>query len=198
MKNQHREYQFLQDKKLNINTTHNIYTYQNADRVFYQATSYEILDAIINSGIITKDNHVIDYGSGKGRVAFYLNDKIGCKVTGIECITEIYNIAQNNLIQYHNPKDIEFINIEAIDYIPNGDICFFFHPFSASILEQVLNKIINESKCCKFLIFYWVLPSYEVVLNKYKELKQIHQIDCNLLTPRQASYNKVLIYTINK
>ena len=39
----------------------------------YEPTQYLVLERLVNSGLISKKNTVLDYGTGKGRVCFYLS-----------------------------------------------------------------------------------------------------------------------------
>ena len=43
----------------------------------YEPTPYEVLERLLDSGLITEKNHVLDMGCGKGRVSFFLAQTIG-------------------------------------------------------------------------------------------------------------------------
>ena len=95
-------------KKFSIDICKNIL--YNIKKQYYDARHNCIAYRVI------EDDKLIDYGCGKGRVAFYLNNELGCKVRGLEYAKEIYNLAIKNLEQYGNNKDISFINTNAEDY----------------------------------------------------------------------------------
>ena len=84
----------------------------------YELTPYQILDEIVKLKWLQHDNIVLDVGSGKGRVAFYLNNEIGCRVIGVEIIEELYNESVMNLERFkaQNPsQDILFIKSNILD-----------------------------------------------------------------------------------
>ena len=78
--------EFLTDAKLHIETNGRDESCANTQVMPYEPTPYCVLERLCDSGLITGDNHVIDYGSGKGRAAIYLssipevmfNDEIDC------------------------------------------------------------------------------------------------------------------------
>ena len=61
------------DKLLKIKTTGRDDSHSDQYRYPYEPTSYMVLERLANSGLIRKNNTLIDYGTGKGRVCFYLS-----------------------------------------------------------------------------------------------------------------------------
>lgn len=61
------------DKFLKIKTTGRDDSHSDQYRYPYEPTSYTVLERLANSGLIRKNNILIDYGTGKGRVCFYLS-----------------------------------------------------------------------------------------------------------------------------
>lgn len=61
------------DKLLQIQTTGRDET--NADKYHhpYEPTPYSVLERLAGSGFFSKDDMVLDYGCGKGRVSFFLS-----------------------------------------------------------------------------------------------------------------------------
>ena len=51
------------------------------------------LNALPNSGYITKQNTLIDYGSGKGRVSIFMANQMRCHSIGIEYDERLYERA---------------------------------------------------------------------------------------------------------
>jgi len=62
----------------------------------YEPTPYSVLDRLANSGLIGKDDMVLDYGCGKGRVGFFLSYQTKAKTIGIEYDARIYQGALEN------------------------------------------------------------------------------------------------------
>ena len=70
----------------------------NADQYHYpyEPTPYSVLERLANTGIIRKNNTLLDYGCGKGRVDFFLSYQTRCKSVGVEYDERIYNKAVEN------------------------------------------------------------------------------------------------------
>lgn len=58
------------DKLLKIKTTGRDDSRSDQYRYPYEPTQYLVLERLANSGLISKKNTVLDYGTGKGRVVF--------------------------------------------------------------------------------------------------------------------------------
>ena len=70
----------------------------NADQYHYpyEPTPYSVLERLANTGIIRKNNTLLDYGCGKGRVDFFLSYQTRCRSIGIEYDERIYQKAVEN------------------------------------------------------------------------------------------------------
>ena len=78
------------EKLLNINTAGN----ENWNKTSlhnhpYQPTLYEALDTLFEKYDLDEDDHIVDFGSGKGRIVFYINHFFRCYTNGVE-MNEIY------------------------------------------------------------------------------------------------------------
>ena len=80
------------DKRLHI---HTIGREDEADPNYspYEPTPYSVLERLADSGHIGRKSHLLDYGCGKGRVAFYMASIVGCRVTGIDHSQKLIDIA---------------------------------------------------------------------------------------------------------
>ena len=72
------------DKRLKIQTTGRDDSKEDDYHHPYEPTPYSVLERLAESGYITKENILVDYGCGKGRVDFYLSAKVECKTIGID------------------------------------------------------------------------------------------------------------------
>lgn len=88
------------DKKLNIDTIGRDASKEDEYHYPYEPTPYSVLEKLVESNYISKDNIVIDYGCGKGRVGFFLNNRLGCKVIGIDFDEKMCDLARKNLLDY--------------------------------------------------------------------------------------------------
>ncbi|MCK9526616.1 MAG: SAM-dependent methyltransferase, partial [Limnochordia bacterium] len=50
----------------------------------YEATPYEALDTLFRSYNVRRHKRVVDFGCGRGRVAFYIHRRFQVPVVGIE------------------------------------------------------------------------------------------------------------------
>ena len=136
---------FLIDSQLHIKTTGRNDKHSDTHRYPYEPTSYTVLDRIIESEYISKDDVLLDYGSGMGRVAIYLHSRLGCRALGVELIKEFYKISLDNAKSNKCMDSVTFINGMAERYEVPDDVtaCFFFNPFDIGIMRGVMNRIID-------------------------------------------------------
>lgn len=89
----------------------------------------------------------IDYGSGKGRVILLATEFPFKRIIGVEFSDELHKIAQDNIGRFHSDtskcKDVESVCMDAVNYPLPEDclVCYFFNPFDATIMAQVLSNI---------------------------------------------------------
>ena len=101
----------------------------------YEPTPYSVLERLADSGMIGKDDFVLDYGCGKGRVGFFLSYQTKAKTVGIEYDERIYGGALEN--QMTARTKAEFVLTKAEEYEVPSEVnrCYFFNPFSVEILH---------------------------------------------------------------
>ena len=159
-----------------------------------------MLQRLTESGLIHSDSHVVDYGSGKGRTAFFLRDRIGCRVTGVEFNPLFVSAAEENLRTYAGRAEgIDFIQVNAEDYdVPDDvDVFYFFNPFSEKVLRAVHGKIFESlyrSPRDAKLLFYYPSDEYVSVLMMSEDLQFEDEIDCSDLFPGKDNRERILIF----
>ena len=163
---------YYYEKLFNIKTTgeqQGFYESHHYNR--YEATSYTALETLFKEYPIKNTDTIVDFGCGKGRLAFYANYFFGSTVTGIEMNSNYFDTCINNKKTYSknsnkNKDKINFINIFAEEYkISNFDNKFyFFNPFSLQIFIKVLNNILisieNNPRSIDLILYY---PSDEYI-----------------------------------
>ena len=85
------------EKLLRIKTTGRDDTRSDTFRYPYEPTSYEVLERLANTGIIGKNNTLLDYGCGKGRVSIFMAYQTKCHSIGIEYDERIFKAAEVNV-----------------------------------------------------------------------------------------------------
>ena len=190
------------DKKLKIDTCGRLDGHADAYHHPYEPTPYSVLERLAESGYITKDQKIIDYGCGKGRVGFFLNYKVGCYVVGIEYEEKICTLAKENLKRYvgGDGSTIEFTCKDAKDFpIKNADCFYFFNPFSLEILQSVLGRVkesyyVNPREMQLFL--YYPSDEYVAYLMTQEEFMFVDEIDCNDLFEGENLRERILIFEV--
>lgn len=113
----------------------------------YEPTPYSDLFLLFEKVILKDKDYFVDFGSGKGRVCFYVNYLFNCHTDGIEINLTTYHEALLNLETYnlkHKNKNILRFHLEyAENYIiePLQNIFFFFNPFEVTIFKKVIYNI---------------------------------------------------------
>jgi hypothetical protein len=118
----------------------------------YQATNYFIIEKAFEFLRDQQANfHLVDYGSGKGRImvaAAYYGFK---KITGIDFAESLCREAELN-IEKIKPlfplADFEIICDDAINYSIENDtnVFFFFNPFDEVVMLQIVKNILASLK----------------------------------------------------
>lgn len=170
----------------------------------YEPTEYEALEKLCEEYKLSSSDSVVDFGSGKGRLIFYLNNLFKCKVTGIEMNTYLYKQALNNKKNYLeknkvNEEDINFVCTLAEKYEikQNNNRFYFFNPFSVEIFMKVIDNIIGsdyENKRKIELILFYPSEDYVFFLENYTFF--ILRKEIRLESYEKNSFNKFLIYEL--
>lgn len=183
-----KEYDKKMDKLLNIKTTGLIEWPRGVNMDYFrtESSSYGDLDRFIEEYEWRENSQLVDFGSGKGRILFYLNYRLGIPTTGIE----INKVAYSHLVQNYNdyrtkfPKkanDITLLEIKAEDYeIKETDnVFYFFNPFMVNIFEEVALNI--EESVLAYprevdIVLYYPGIAFGYYLDKFSPFKKIQTI----------------------
>lgn len=143
----------------------------------YEPTDYEALNKLCEEYKLNDTDWIVDFGSGKGRLNFYLNYFFKCNVTGIEMNTYFYKQALNNkkfYLEKHKIYEdkIKFICTLAEKYEiqPKDNKFYFFNPFSIEIFMKVIDNIIGsvyENKRDIEIIIFYPSDDYIFFLEQY-------------------------------
>ncbi len=187
------------DKKLNISTGGIDDSRADAFRYPYEPTPYSVLERLADSGFLNEDSVLVDYGCGKGRVGFFLNRQLGCKIIGIEYDDRIFAQAMENLRNFKR-DGISLLCTRAEDYLPmEADSFYFFNPFSVEILRAVLQNILQsyyEDPREMRLFFYFPSDEYLGELMTNDALMFVDEIDCSDLFESNRQRERVLVFEV--
>ena len=90
----------------------------------YEPTPYTVLERLADSGLIGREDVVLDYGCGKGRVGFFLSHQTGARVIGIEYDDRIYAEALLNRNDAASRAKAEFVLTGAETYAVPPSLLF--------------------------------------------------------------------------
>ena len=167
----------------------------------YEPTAYSVLKRLANSGLIGKDDVVLDYGCGKGRVGFFLSYRMKAKTIGIEYDERIYQGALENRQTTISRVKPEFVLTRAEEYEVPAEVnrCYFFNPFSVEILHKVMARIIEswyENPREVFLFFYYPADAYISYLMTVDELEFYDEIECDDLFAGNDPRERIMIFQL--
>lgn len=195
------ELEYELDKILKIKTSGRDDSNSNYLNFPYEPTPYAVLQELSNSGYVNKNDNLLDYGCGKGRVGFYLAYANKINYIGIEYDERIYNSAINNKNTSIIKNKVSFINVNALDYIVPENInkIYFFNPFSVKILVDVIANIRESLKINNRtiqLFFYYPSDGYLKYLNNEKDIEFIEEINCQSVVNSEDLKEYIAVYEI--
>ena len=164
----------------------------------YEPTPYSVLERLADSGLIAREDVVLDYGCGKGRVDFFLSSRTGAKTIGIEYDERIYNDALENQKTARAKAEFVMANAETYQVPTDVNCCYFFNPFSVEILHKVMARIIEswyDAPREVFLFFYYPADEYISYLMTVDELEFYDEIECDDLF-QGDNRERIMIFTL--
>ncbi|MFJ7935385.1 class I SAM-dependent methyltransferase [Sporosarcina sp. NPDC096371] len=136
----------------------------------YEATPYSALDELFCDYVLERTDGIVDFGCGKGRLAFYLHNRFEVSVIGIEMSAQLYQEALENLASYRQKAkrvggSIRFECCLAEDYVVESEDnrFYFFNPFSIQIFGRVVDNIlcsVEQQKRAVDIILYYPTAEY--------------------------------------
>ena len=191
------------DKLLRIRTSGRDDSNADQYRYPYEPTPYSVLERLANTGLIRKDNTLLDYGCGKGRIDFFLSYQTRCQSIGIEYDERIYEKAiENKETAISSGRvTIELTNAENFMVSEIVDRIYFFNPFSVEILQKVISRIVDsyyENMRFIQLFFYYPSDEYITYLMTVDELIFADEIDCQDLFPGNDSREKIVVFEMGE
>lgn len=189
------------DKKLKIQTGGRLDGHADQHHYPYEPTPYSVLERLAECGYLKRENVLIDYGCGKGRVGFFLHHAVGCQTIGLEYNTEIFQQAEANKCAAAKAQGVTFFHADAAEFpVTYADSFYFFNPFSVEILKSVMGRILEsyyENPRKMRLFFYYPNDEYLVYLMTMYALAFVEEVDCRDLFPGNEERERILIFELN-
>lgn len=172
------------DTSLQIQTCGRDDTNADAYHHPYEPTPYSVLERLAASGLFGREDVVLDYGCGKGRVGLFLSYRTKARTIGIEYDGHIYQEALKNRRSTISRIKPEFLLTRAESYEVPAEVnrCYFFNPFDLKILHKVMARILESWYACPrevFLFFYYPSDEFLAYLMTLDELDLYDEIECD-------------------
>lgn len=188
------------DEKLHISTCGRLDYQEDKVHFPYEPTPYCVLERLAESGYIGKDDILLDYGCGKGRVPIFMSARTGCRSIGVEYDMALGACAEDNRSQGRMAAvSIERVDAEKYTLPPDVNRCYFFNPFGEQILRGVLDRICSsfyESPREILLFFYYPNEEHVAILMTRPELMFVDEIDCMDLFPGNNPRERILVFSL--
>ena len=190
------------ERRLGISSCAAAFEKDDKNHSRYEPTGYAVLERLARSGWISRQDTVVDYGCGKGRVGFYLNYALGCRAIGVEYDEALCRAARENLCGYTGRRDaVEFVCANAEEWIvPVQANCFyFFNPFSVKILQGVLGRILEswyESPREMKLFFYYMLDETRCHMLAQDMFSYAGEVDCGDCFHNADAKERIVVFKV--
>lgn len=167
----------------------------------YEATPYEALETLVEQYNVPEESQLVDFGSGRGRVAFFLHNHYQIPVTGVEAHDKTFDEALKNKATYRKkrahikePISFQFALAEQYEVDTADTLFYFFNPFSVRIFKRVVQNILKsyeQNKRTMELILYYPLPEFKEFLQQHTPFEMINKIKVKGV---HGKYGKFAIY----
>lgn len=189
------------DRLLRIRTTGRDDSHSDQYHYPYEPTPYPVLERLADSRYIRKENTLLDYGCGKGRVDFYLAWQTRCCAIGVEYDRRIFEKAEENQKTAVSAGRtlFELASAELFPVPERADRFYFFNPFSAEILQKVLARILEswyEAPREMLLFFYYPSDEYVSCLMTAEQMTFLDEIDCRDLFQGNEPRERIMIFEL--
>lgn len=118
----------------------------------YEGTNLFLIDELIRSKEIVRDNHILDIGSGTGIFLIYLLNQGFCNLYGYEIDRSLYELSMINLESYrnsnnHQKSNVNFKYCDVFDkeIEDNIDVFVLYNTFFGKETYKKLLSLIKKS-----------------------------------------------------
>ena len=189
------------DKLLQIKTVGRDDTNSDGYRYPYEPTPYSVLERLVSTEPFGKDDVVLDYGCGKGRVGFFISYRTKAQTVGIEYDARIFQSALNNRKSAVSRTKADFVLTRAEEYEVPTEVnrCYFFNPFSVEILQKVMARIIDSWYAAPreiLLFFYYPSDEFMCYLMALNELEFYDEIECGDLFEGNDPRERIMVFEL--
>lgn len=171
----------------------------NAQYNPYEGTATILLDTLIKSKAIRKEDKILDIGCGAGVVMIYLANKGFNHIMGYELDKKLYSLCLKNINKYKNSHadintNLFVYNCDAVNSKIDDNISaiYLFNPFYdtatyAEWLKRVHESFIREKRSIKIIALYptitfrialdqcdWLIKKWRIICKEHPCSKCMH------------------------
>ena len=171
----------------------------------YEPTPYSALEHLFKKYALNRNDRIVDFGCGKGRLNFFIHHLFQSSVVGVEMNENFYKEAIENVNGYmkkrkKNNGNIEFhcCLAEEYDIDTKDNRFYFFNPFSVQIFIKIINNILlsfeKEPRQIELILFY---PSQDYIF--FLENQTAFELKNEVILPGLTESNpfeKFVIYEL--
>lgn len=180
-------YDFCYDVRLGVETRKTDRLLDNQQLHFnYMPTSYLIINRLFKKYKFQPEDHLVDFGCGKGRVVLLAANHSCPIVTGVEINPNMIRIAEKNveiLLSKKNKNTTILLKSEDASKMKiSSDMnkFFFFNPFHLKIFIYTINQIsksVQEHPRKILLFFLWPQESTINFMETLEDYKTVESYD---------------------
>ncbi|MDB2614126.1 class I SAM-dependent methyltransferase [Chlamydiales bacterium] len=115
----------------------------NLELFTYGETPLTTMDLIVKECQITPQDHLLEMGSGRGRLSFWLSQVIGCEVTGVEAIPKLYQISKK-IQDARKIKNLHFIEGDFFTYPLDSFTVIYL--YGSCLTDEQINQLTAHLK----------------------------------------------------
>lgn len=133
----------------------------------YSKTDETHANAIFSALHVDTSKRLLDVGCGKGAFLREASKQSFGKVSGLEYVPSLVEIARKNFRRLHLDNKIDLFCGDAAEFegYANFNVFYFFNPFEAPIMDKVIAKIVATKKEKIWIILH--NPVCDDVVKKY-------------------------------
>jgi SAM-dependent methyltransferase len=121
----------------------------------------------------------VDFGSGKGRVLLIASQFRFRRVIGVEFDARLHAVACENIRSFRGRRrcaEVMSVCGRAEEYaLPEGDlVLYFFHPFHACILEQILENVVRSYRASpRRILLIFFRADHAAIIERFAEFRRL-------------------------
>lgn len=149
----------------------------------YVPTEWSVLRQLVPRGSLGPKDVLLDYGSGKGRVALWAASRFPLRrVIGVEYNRDYVALASSNVQRWRGPlrcNDVVLTCADARDYVVPDDVTavFMYNPFMGTVFEQVLARLEQSlmRRPRRLRIFYYIPVMHAALIEAGFSLERVRR-----------------------